>query len=212
MDKDFLIKEFKDTLKVNYTKNSIIYKENHIFNKTSFNIRIVWSDNTVQTILNMPKNKHIAALNFADPYKPGGLVWQGAMTQEECLCRSSCLYRALTNSKNIENFYKYNSKLNHSTDRIIYSQKVLFFKDSNCKKTINIRWCDIITCAAPFIEEDLQIEKIKNRMKRIIQSAFENNVDILILGRWGCGAFGNDWNIFQKLWKEVIQELNIIDD
>ena len=212
MDKDFLIKEFKDTLKVNYTKSSIIYKENYIFNKTSSNTHIVWSDNTVKTILNMPKNKHIAALNFADPYKPGGLVWQGAMTQEECLCRSSCLYRALIDLKNIENFYKYNSKLNHSTDRIIYSQKVLFFKDSNCKKTTSIRWCDIITCAAPCIEENLQQEKIKNRMKRIIQSAFENNVDILILGRWGCGAFGNDWNIFQKLWKEVIQELNIIDN
>ena len=41
MDRDFLIKEFKDTLKVNYTKNSIIYKENHIFNKTSFNIHII---------------------------------------------------------------------------------------------------------------------------------------------------------------------------
>ncbi|MBR2255757.1 MAG: DUF2263 domain-containing protein [Blautia sp.] len=38
----------------------------------------------------------VLALNFANAYTPGGSVSEGVMAQEECLCRSSNLYAALT--------------------------------------------------------------------------------------------------------------------
>ena len=209
MNREFFIKEFIDTLKIKYTKKSIIYKENYNFTNYYKNLIIVWSENTVSTILKISNNKHIAALNFADPYQPGGLVKYGVRTQEECLCQSSTLYRALNTKDNIKNFYEYNFKKGHTTDRIIYSPKVLFFKDDKCNRIKNVKWCDIITCSAPFKEEELTSKEIQNRMKRIILSAFENNVNILILGKWGCGAFDNNWNIFKKLWENVLQEFNI---
>ena len=46
----------------------------------------------------------VAVLNFANAYHPGGGVKQGAMAQEECLCRSSNLYSGLTLPYLIRNY------------------------------------------------------------------------------------------------------------
>lgn len=108
--RDFYIKAFIDTLKVNYTKQNILYDESYNFNIKNKTIKIIWSNNTVKTILSLPENIHIAALNFADPYSPGGLVKYGVRTQEECLCQSSTLYRALNKKDNFNFYYNYNLK------------------------------------------------------------------------------------------------------
>ena len=44
----------------------------------------------------------------------------------------------------------------------------------------------------------------KKRMRCILWLAAD--ADVLVLGRWGCGAFGNDWEVFKKWWDEVIEE------
>ena len=63
--------------------------------------------------------------------------------------------------------------------------------------------CDIITCPAPIVGTSSDVD-IKQRMKNIIKVADDNRVNTLILGCWGCGAFGNKWDKFNKMWMQVI--------
>ena len=178
-----LVEIFKDTLKI--SKKYFKVSESKYYKIKKMNV--IWSEDTVKTIFET--DGKIAALNFADDKIPGGLVWQGAKTQEECLCRCSNLYLSLIGHKG--DYYQ--------DGGLIYSQDVVFFKDSNyrlCKP----KKCDVITCAA--LGND---ELIKEKMKMILAVARENQVDNLILGKWGCGVFGRDWGKMKMMWDEVIK-------
>ena len=72
-------------------------------------------------------------------------------------------------------------------------------------------YVDVITSAAP----DLAIKfydwaeyrtLMYNRLKKIIQVAKKENVEVLILGAYGCGAFHNPPEIIASLFKELLNE------
>ena len=68
---------------------------------------------------------------------------------------------------------------------------------------------DIISCSAHNQKAyKVKYEKIKsinyNRIKAIIECAVDNNVDILILGAFGCGAFGNKPQLVSKTFKNIL--------
>ena len=187
-----LINIFKETLELSKkyfrTPASKYYKE--------YNMKIVWSNNTIDSIF--AEDGHIAALNFADDKIPGGLVWQGAETQEECLCRTSNLYSSLVEHE--KDYYNDNGGL-------IYSKDVIFFRNSEYK-LVKPKKCDIITCAA-LVGVREKFERLLSKMQMIIGVARLNGVETLILGKWGCGAFGGDWEVYKKCWCEVIGESEI---
>lgn len=167
---------------------------------------------TVDAILgNQIRGTHLAALNFADAYCPGGLVWHGEETQEECLCRCSSLYECLNKDECQYNYYNYNQNLGSGlfSDRLIYSENVPFFRDENYKMIVSPAYCDIVSCPAPLACKDCDV--LIKRIKCIIGSAYNKGVDTVILGSWGCGAFGNNPYLVAIAFKTVLEEYKIFD-
>lgn len=160
----------------------------------------------------------VAVLNFANAYSPGGGVVNGEMAQEECLCRSSNLYPALTLPYLLKNYYKWNSKHtgDMGTDAVIYSPGVTVFKTDDAIPEIMERgkWfqTDVLTCAAPYVRPDkkhpVTMEKLEDvhykRMRNILEVASANDVDILILGAFGCGAFNNPPDLVAEVCRHLL--------
>lgn len=153
------------------------------------------------------KGKRIAVLNFGSAVQPGGNGHKKTLTQEECLCRESTLYSCINNIKCKHDFYDPHTELdNWYNADMIYTPAVTVFK--TCAKVPVLRqekdWfiTDVITMAAPNLEgltkdgrnsyDNELMDVFEFRFTRIMRAAAERNVDVLILGAFGCGAFGND--------------------
>ena len=160
-------------------------------------------------------NKKVAVLNFANAYSPGGGVLDGAIAQEECLCRSSNLYESLTLPYLLKNYYKWNSRNtgDMGTDAVIYSPDVTVFRTDDLIPKDLSPWfqTDVITCAAPYYDigkkKPVTMEKLEEvffrRIRNILEVAASKDLDVLVLGAFGCGAFNNPpelvADVFQRL-------------
>ncbi|MBQ9518034.1 MAG: TIGR02452 family protein [Eubacterium sp.] len=160
--------------------------------------------------------KKVAVLNFANPLHPGGGVEQGAMSQEECLCRSSNLYAALTCNYVLTNYYDRNSRNStpYGTDSVVYSKDVTVFKSDDplpvkLDATFTV---DVITCAAPYFNRAAagaynyaKYERVfYSRITNILEVAIANDVDVLILGAFGCGVFNNPNELVANVFKHLL--------
>ena len=161
--------------------------------------------------------KRTAVLNFADAYITGGFPYQ-LSTQEEVLCRCSTLYPCIYSLK--KEFYEYHNFLDkggfmqYGNDDIIYTPNVEVFKDDTNEEFLDEPFnVDVITCAAPIAfttrNEKRLVEAINKRAKRIVRVAEANNVEVLILGAFGCGAFGCPADVVAKAFKKAIDGANI---
>ncbi len=164
---------------------------------------------TVSTGYKYAENEHVAILNFADGLTAGGLVEVGETTQEENICRCSNLYPTLTREGCKKFYYDENAK--HGgvyTDRVIYSRGVTVFKDDVTYKTIFPRVLDVITCPAPSCRMDKYRAGgvYENRIKQILFSAIDNGAETIILGAWGCGAFGQSPHLVATAFANVLCE------
>ena len=175
------------------------------------------------------ENGFTGILNFASSTTPGGGVTKGSTAQEECICRCTTLYPALNQKICWDQYYNINRKANTNlgSDTIIHTQDILVLKDKNYHKLRKDQmfYVDVITCAAPNLREKpsnlyndgasktpltLIDEELYNihvqRAKRIFDVARAHDIDYLVLGAFGCGAFKNNPEIVARAYKDVIPE------
>ncbi len=153
------------------------------------------------------KDKRTAVLNFASFKNPGGMFITGSKAQEESLCHESFLYNVL---KEMTAYYEWNKQNKNRAlykNRGLYSPDVLFFKDGLTLP------CDVITCAAPNMSAARRYQKVtkeentevlRSRIRFVLDIAKEQEVDLLILGAFGCGVFGQDATEVAEIFKEYL--------
>ncbi|MBO5497361.1 MAG: TIGR02452 family protein [Oscillospiraceae bacterium] len=161
-------------------------------------------------------SKPVLVLNFANPVNIGGGVYKGARTQEEDLCRRSSLLRSLESSHAFS-YYRYNRGLHThmGSDAILLSPEVEIIKDECLNRMEETCIVAVLTCAAPMISygtEGLSEEAYRRmfygRILRVLQCAAYFDYENLVLGAWGCGAFGNDAAVVAELFKDALKDFN----
>lgn len=183
------------------------------------------------------QGKKVCVHNFASATNPGGGVENGSSAQEESLCRCSTLYPCLNNEVMKQKFYMPHRRAHNVlyNDDCIYTPGVKVFKtDDNFPKLMEQKdwWdVDIITCAAPNLRKlpnnimnpgneksmagisQKELEALlKSRIERIFKLAIKENVEVLILGAFGCGAFRNPPELVAKVFAEFTSKyLNYFD-
>jgi uncharacterized protein (TIGR02452 family) len=140
----------------------------------------------------------IGLLNFANGMNRGGGVVGGARAQEEDICRTTNLYHTLLK-------VEYPIK----SDEIIISKDVTLIKNSsyNLIDEINIDYVlskDALVVRNLF--DEIMYKETKRRIELIIETASSLNIDILILGAFGCGIFNNPPESIAYIFKQVLQK------
>jgi uncharacterized protein (TIGR02452 family) len=146
------------------------------------------------------------ALNFANGVEPGGGFLYGATAQEEVLCRSSGLYGTLAGDPMYEAHAT--RPRPDSTDWAILSPDVPVFRTDEGTELERPWPLSFITCAAPYAPGIGQPESgdlLRRRIRRVLAIARAYGYTVLVLGAWGCGAFGNDPRRTARDFREALE-------
>lgn len=183
--------------------------------ENKFETEIVTKNCSTIEAVTEEKKGRIGVLNFASAKNPGGGFLGGASAQEESLARSSNLYDTQIKDKTMYDFNRNQSSFLYS-EYMIYSPNVLFWNDDKGDYFEKPFVVDVITAPAPNKGAMLQHnrkdeiaktdEVFKKRMDKVLAIAAKQNIEILILGAWGCGVFRNETKDVAQMFKEIIAE------
>lgn len=228
------IKVSKEEQKVFHEKDAIkLMNEGKV---TDEKARIVVSKKRSLEAAKFYKDYKVCVHNFASATNPGGGVANGSSAQEEALCRCSTLFPCISTNEVRSRFHdKHRTMLREGimdaryNDDCIYTPSVVVFKsDVDSPQLLKEdAWymVDVISCAAPNLRSkpsnamnpysgdkaitmkvnDLLALHMK-RMRRILDIARMNKVEVMILGAFGCGAFQNSPEVVAEAMARLLPE------
>ena len=220
-DKDALSEKAKDhTAKMDRNYSALIdlaVGKTKIYDTDAFKNYNVLSNIVVEDIDSVSAimkyaDSESAVLNFSSYKHPGGMFLKGSKAQEECLCHKSFLYNILKEFQ--LSFYDWNNRHKNKAlylDRALFTRDVCFFDGDRWKE------CGVITCAAPNkraaqkyqnVTDQENTEALKRRIKFVLDVAMDNDIDVLILGAYGCGVFGQDATEVASIFKHYLATRN----
>lgn len=158
-------------------------------------------------------SENVLVLNFANAVSQGGGVRIGARAQEEDLCRTSTLYNSLI-SEEAYPFYDYNRRKHFGetgSDTAVYSPNVYIIKDEKYQDIAPVK-VSVVTMAAPINIRGINAAEILDkRIYKLLCLAEELNHKKLVLGAWGCGAFGNEPEDVAELFRNNLGKFDCFE-
>jgi uncharacterized protein (TIGR02452 family) len=159
----------------------------------------------------LAESGRVAALNFASATSPGGGFLRGARAQEESLARSSGLYACLQ-ERRMYDFHRAQHDAMY-TDYAIYSPDVPVFR-ADSGELVEEPWLlSLITCPAANATalERYAPDRLSEvpavmavRARKVLAVAAHHGHRRLILGAWGCGAFGIDSRVMAEAFRDAL--------
>lgn len=151
-------------------------------------------------------------MNFANAHNPGGGFKLGANAQEEALCRCSTLYASITSKEALKMYLYNNTHLSSvESDYMLYSPDICVFRDEQCELLEEPFMASVVTLPAPnrngaamFATNQNVAETMIRRIRIMLRIAAKNGHKNLVLGAWGCGAFGNKPEDVSNYFKKVL--------
>lgn len=149
------------------------------------------------------KIDRIAVLNMASPLRPGGGFLTGASSQEEFLCMRSTLLPSLQ-----DHFYRL-PELGavHTTDVLVFRNG-----EGNDIPKAEHFFVDVVTASMlrfPEIEDREYVngadeEMVLAKMRTVMRVLVQRGATKVVLGAWGCGAYGNPVPAIARAWRKVL--------
>jgi hypothetical protein len=157
-----------------------------------------------------PQNPCI--LNMASPLRPGGGILAGATSQEEFLCARTTLLPSLKDA-----FYRLPELGGIWTrDVLVFRRPGSLAASANEMPAAERYWVDVVSAGMlrfPDLEggED-EVKRLSARDARFVEAKMRavlriveaKGVRRLVLGAWGCGAYGNPVADVARAWRRVL--------
>ena len=155
-------------------------------------------------------HSEVGILNMASATHPGGGVRWGARAQEEELCRRSNLKKGLDESY-AEHYPLHGKVLTH--------KNVIFFKKgavANYRSVQRKKQFKATVFTSPAIKwnyppsmADGHCEAMRERVDTLVTAVERSGVMAVVLGAWGCGAYGLNPKMMATLFKERLLTTSI---
>jgi uncharacterized protein (TIGR02452 family) len=221
--KDFLISVFEDTKRlctegkfrslphapsVKYRREDLNFcpareekEEEKERGKKCTTVSVVNRDTLLVCQEEWKEGEKLCMLNMASSFKPGGGVRTGAMAQEEELCRRTNLLSSLPSS-----FYPLQ-------DDIIFTPHISIIKTPSYVEVDDVITVSCISAAAlrkPQLNNGKYKKEDREYMTRLIENIFltaaKHEVDVLVLGALGCGAYANPQDEVIRIFNQMLKK------